>query len=225
MSCTLNVSSAHACLQHLSTCWCAVMQLFRHSDQDAPFVSIIRSRQHWELSSSRWQFPKIQTFAYKFKFYHGQLIVSLFPELTEFLHSFLIMGFSGGSASKEPACNEGDLGLIPGLGRSPGGGKGYPFQYSDLDDSMDRIVHGVAKSPMRLTDFHFHFTFEKACVKYSGFTNPTFLSLLLSSKNNVPEKSGQFGLQLTQLCSVPGDHLSTAACLRAPGELSPAERC
>ena len=46
-------------------------------------------------------------------------------------------GFPGGSAGKESACNEGDLGLIPGLGRSPGEGKGYPFQHSVLENSID----------------------------------------------------------------------------------------
>ena len=59
-----------------------------------------------------------------------------------------------GSAGKESACNAGDLGLIPGLGRSPGEGKGYPLQYSGLENSMDCIVHGVAKSRTRLSDFH-----------------------------------------------------------------------
>ena len=54
-------------------------------------------------------------------------------------------GFPGGSAGKETACNVGDLGLIPGLGRSPGEGKGYPLQYSGLENSMDCIAHGVAK--------------------------------------------------------------------------------
>ena len=58
----------------------------------------------------------------------------------------LAMGFYGGSADKESACNAGDLGLIPGLGRSPGEGNGYPLQYSGLENSMDCIVHGVAKS-------------------------------------------------------------------------------
>ena len=53
------------------------------------------------------------------------------------------MGFSGGSAGKESACNVGDLGSIPGLGRSRGEGKGYPLQYSSLEKSMDCIVHGV----------------------------------------------------------------------------------
>ena len=48
------------------------------------------------------------------------------------------------------------LGLISGLGRSPGEGKGYPFQYSGLENSMHCIVHGVAKSWTRLSNFHFH---------------------------------------------------------------------
>jgi len=56
---------------------------------------------------------------------------------------------------KKSTCNEGDLGSIPGLGRSPGEGKGYLLQYSDLENSMDCIVHGVAKSRTRLSDFHF----------------------------------------------------------------------
>ena len=56
------------------------------------------------------------------------------------------MGFPSGSDSRELACSAGDLGLIPGLGRSPGEGNGYPLQYSCLENSMDCIVHGVAKS-------------------------------------------------------------------------------
>ena len=54
-------------------------------------------------------------------------------------------GFPCGSASKESACNAGDLGSIPGLGRCPGEGKGYPLQ-TGLENSMDCIVYGVAKS-------------------------------------------------------------------------------
>ena len=64
-----------------------------------------------------------------------------------------------GSAGKESACNMGDLGSIPCLGRSSGKGKGYPFQYSGLENSMDCIVHGVTKSQTQLSDFHFHFLF------------------------------------------------------------------
>ena len=58
------------------------------------------------------------------------------------------MGFPDGSAGKESACNTGDLGSIPGLGRFPGEGKGYPLQYSGLETSMDCVVLGVAKSDM-----------------------------------------------------------------------------
>ena len=58
----------------------------------------------------------------------------------------LFLGFPGGSAGKESTCNAGALGSVPGLGRSPGEGKGYPLQYSGLENSMDSIVHGVAKS-------------------------------------------------------------------------------
>ena len=61
---------------------------------------------------------------------------------------------------KKSACNVGDLGLIPGLGRFPGEGKGYPLQYSDLKNSMDCIVYGVTKSETRLSDFHFHRTVD-----------------------------------------------------------------
>ena len=61
----------------------------------------------------------------------------------------VFLGFSCGSAGKESACNVGDLGLIPGLGRSPGEGKGYPLQYSGLENSMDCVsIHGVEESDM-----------------------------------------------------------------------------
>ena len=70
-------------------------------------------------------------------------------------------GFPGGSAGKESACKSGDLGSIPGLGRYPEEGNGYPPQYSGLKNSMDCIVHGVTKSQTWLSDFHFHFTVWK----------------------------------------------------------------
>ena len=75
-------------------------------------------------------------------------------------------GFLYDSAGKETACNEGDLGSIPGLGRSPGEGKGYPFQYSGLENSMDYIVHVVAKSWTRLSDFHFTSLFQRVYALY-----------------------------------------------------------
>ena len=83
---------------------------------------------------------------------------------TRLLRSFPIMGFPCGSAGKESSCNVGDLGSIPGLGRSPGEGKGYPLQYSGLENSMDCIVHGVTTDRTQLSDFHFsslsHFSSE-----------------------------------------------------------------
>ena len=62
------------------------------------------------------------------------------------------LGFLGGSDGKESSFNVGGLGLISGLGRSPGGVPGNPLQYSCLENSMDRGVHGVAKSWTRLSD-------------------------------------------------------------------------
>ena len=60
----------------------------------------------------------------------------------------MFLGFPGGSDGKESTCNAGDLGSIPGLERSPGGGKGYSLQYSGLENSMDCIVHRVAESDL-----------------------------------------------------------------------------
>ena len=70
------------------------------------------------------------------------------------VYSLVLLSFPCDSASKESTCNVGDLGSIPGLGRSPGEGKCDPLQYSGLENSMDCIVHGVAKSQTRLSDFH-----------------------------------------------------------------------
>ena len=63
------------------------------------------------------------------------------------------LGFPGSSVGKDSTCNAGDLGSIPGLGRSPGDRKGFPFQCSGLENSMDCIVHGVAKSQTRQSGF------------------------------------------------------------------------
>ena len=73
------------------------------------------------------------------------------------------VGFPAGSGSKVSACSEGDLGSIPGLGRSPGEGNGNPLQYSCLENPMDRgawwaTVPGVTESPTRLSDFTFTFS-------------------------------------------------------------------
>ena len=76
-----------------------------------------------------------------------------------FLHPFLSLpptypGFPCGSDGIESTWNVGDLGLIPGLGRSPGGENSYPLQHSGLENSTDCTVHRVAKSRTWLNDFH-----------------------------------------------------------------------
>ena len=85
----------------------------------------------------------------------------LLPKLVEYFFFFTAvlwgLGFPGGSDSKEYAYNTGDLGSIPGLGRSPGEGHGYPLQYCCLENSMDRgtrwtAVHGIAESRTQLSD-------------------------------------------------------------------------
>ena len=79
-----------------------------------------------------------------------------------YLWNFIWLGFPGGSESKESACSTGDGSLIPGSGRSPEEGNGYPLQYSCLENFKDRgawrgTVHGVTKSQTWLNDFHtFH---------------------------------------------------------------------
>ena len=86
---------------------------------------------------------------------HKYIIVFIFSSISNSLiqinkHTY-IQGFPGSSDGKESVCNAGDLGSIPGLGRSPGEGHGNPFQYPCLENPMDRgawqaIVHGVAES-------------------------------------------------------------------------------
>ena len=80
------------------------------------------------------------------------LIVSFFFVVVKHI-SFCFINACG-SPGKESSCNEGDLDSIPVLGRSPGEGKGYPLQYTGLEDSMDCIVHGVAKCWTQLNGFH-----------------------------------------------------------------------
>ena len=75
------------------------------------------------------------------------------------------LGFPSGSDDKESAWNAGDLGMIPVLGRSPGEGKGYPLQYSGLENSMDCSVQDIAKCQTWLSNFHFHWDFKKTFYK------------------------------------------------------------
>ena len=101
----------------------------------------------------------------------------------------VFLGFLCGSAGKEFTGNVEYLGSIPGLGRSPGEGKGYPLQYSGLENSMDCIVHGVAKSQTWLSDFHFQQLNNKnnKTVAYERFC--LFACLLLLFKERLREIS------------------------------------
>ena len=80
------------------------------------------------------------------------ILAKLFP--------FSPRGFPGGSDGKESTRNVGNLGLIPGLRKSPGERKGYPLQYPGLESFMDCTVHGLAKSQTWLSNFHFLFSFH-----------------------------------------------------------------
>ena len=85
----------------------------------------------------------------------------------------MVSGFPCDLADEEscnPACNAGDLGLISGLGRFPGEGNSHPLQYSGLENSMERVVHGVAKSWTRLSDFRFHFHTVVIAGQYRSLT-------------------------------------------------------
>ena len=77
----------------------------------------------------------------------------------------------------------GDLGLIPRLGRSPGEGKGYPVQYSGLENSMD-YSHGVTKSQTHLSDFHFHFLDKSVTTVECTFIKFIELTMCISMKVN-----------------------------------------
>ena len=89
------------------------------------------------------------------------MIFKLHRERFRFIGHYISLGFPCGSAGKESTYSAGDLGSISGLGRFPGEGKGYPLQYSGLENSMDSIVHGVAKSHTmteRLSRSHFPYS-------------------------------------------------------------------
>ena len=79
------------------------------------------------------------------------------------------VSFPCGSAGKQSACNARDLPLIPDLERSPGTGKGYLLECSGLENSVDCIVHGVAKNRTRLSYFHFHLGFVLCLQSFSSF--------------------------------------------------------
>ena len=88
------------------------------------------------------------------KFSLNKIIHVAFNRCQNNLSLELLLGFLDGSVGKESSCNAGDPGSVPGSGRSPEEGIGYPLLYSGLENCMDCTVHGVAKSWTRLSDFH-----------------------------------------------------------------------
>ena len=107
----------------------------------------------------------------------------------------IFLGFPCSSTGKESTCNMGDLGLIPGLGRSPGEGKGYPLQYSGLENSMYCIVHGVRKSWIWPSNSHFSLskslkTFKEHFSKYDSDNSYKFeLERTLSRTNYFQDRN------------------------------------
>ena len=113
---------------------------------------------HAHISDFGTFFKTSETFGFIFSSFcvnHSTVLATLgLPPM--FSQIFFTDIFPCSSAGKESACNYGDPGLIPGLGRSPEEKKGYPLQYSGLENSMDCTAHGVTKSQIWLRDFHFH---------------------------------------------------------------------
>ena len=126
--------------------WAAIYGVTQSRTRLNQLSSSSSSRQE-EPSKKHLEFPPVTKMANKMQdFLHGRVTaIHYLP-----LHN---KGLPGGSDSKESACKEGDLGSIPGSGRSPGEGNGNPFQYSCLENPMDRgawraTVHRVAKSSL-----------------------------------------------------------------------------
>ena len=93
-----------------------------------------------------------------------------FPWRRDRLPTPVSLGFPCGSAAKESTCNARDLGLIPGLGRPLEERKGYPLQYSGLENSMDYTVQGVTKNRAWLSNFHFYY--KSILVKVMSMLTP-----------------------------------------------------
>ena len=124
---------------HLVTPWTAAYQA-------SPSMGFSR-QEYW--SGVPLPSPSLQCWRLQFNSWVGK-----FPWRRDRVHIPVFLGFPGGLEGKESTCKLEDMGSIPGLGRSPGEGIGYPLQYSVLENLVDCIVHGVAKSRTQLSDFH-----------------------------------------------------------------------
>ena len=133
--------------------WSCVLQLL-----EPPLKSTPPLHNWWKSESSNEDpaKPKIYKNLKNTRWLHFFLTIYFY-----FIYHLSHRGFPGGSDGKESACNAGDSGSSPGLGRSPGEGHGNPLQYSCLENSTDRgawwaTVHGVAKNKTWSSDQHFH---------------------------------------------------------------------
>jgi len=114
-----------------------------------------------------------------------------------YMYIYIYMGFPDGSDGKESACNAGDRGLIPRLGRSPGKGNGNPFGFSCLENPMDRgawlaIVHWVANSWTQLSDY------ESESESHAVVSNSLQPHGLYSPWNSPGQNTGVGSLSLLQ---------------------------
>ena len=111
----------------------------------------------YSLKSTFWR-RKVRFCLLNFSHSYGPCLSALLSAVTFYLYSSAgFGGFPGGSDGKEPACNGGDMGSIPGSGRSAGEGNGNPLHHSCIEYSMDggawcATVHGVAKSLTQLSN-------------------------------------------------------------------------
>ena len=125
-----------------------------------------------------WRGPKDTNFHCKISYTVGLTIVTRLHVTSSWkwkslCHVWLFVTPMDYTVHGIPTCNARDPSLIPGLGRSPGEGKGYPLQYSGLENSMNSIVDWVAKSWTRLSNFHFH---EGVISSLVTTVNPTVLN-------------------------------------------------
>ena len=122
-------------------------------------------------------------------------------EVQCFYVAFILWGFPGGSDTKESACSAGDLGSIPGSGRSLGEGNGNPLQYSGMENPMDGVtwqatVNGLAKSQTQLRDFTF--TLFSFC-EYFDSKLILYIQLLIPVSTQIPTPLRYFGLDTNQV--------------------------
>ena len=143
------------------------------------------------IALTRWTFVgKVMSLLFNIL---SRLVITFLPRSKCLLISWLqspsavILGFPCGSAGKESVCNEGNLGSIPGLGRSPGEGKGYPLQYCGLENSMDCTVHGVAKSRTLLSDFQLSLSLSVIKLGFPGGSDSKESSCNVGDPNSIPE--------------------------------------